>query len=55
LFFIWLASGPQEVGTLEAIKVKILLLGEESNPQNMKMELTSENDLFFHYTHRYKF
>lgn len=26
-------SGPQEVGTLEAIKVKILVLGEDGNPE----------------------
>jgi hypothetical protein len=45
------SSGPQEVGTLEAIKVKVLLLGDDSNPQHVKLELTSENDLFFHYLH----
>jgi hypothetical protein len=45
------SSGPQEVGTLEAIKVKVLLLGEDSNPQHIKLELSSENDLFFHYLH----
>lgn len=59
-------SGPQEVGTLEAIRVKILQMvgkkrafyyyyvifqGEPNNLQNVKIELTSENDLFFHYTH----
>jgi len=54
-------SGPQEVGTLEAIRVKILQLvsklsltqmkGEPNGLQNVKIELTSENDLFFHYTH----
>lgn len=44
-------SGPQEVGTLEAIKVKLLILGDNSNPQHIKIELTSENDLFFHYIH----
>lgn len=53
-------SGPQEVGTLEAIRVKILQLvsenalikqGEPGTLQNVKIELTSENDLFFHYTH----
>jgi len=43
--------GPQEVGTLESIKVKILILGEDTNPQHIKVELTSENDLFFHYVH----
>eukprot|EP00347_Sterkiella_histriomuscorum_P017734 403348200 len=45
-------NGPQEVGTLEAIRVKILVLGDDNNHiQNVKIELTSENDLFFHYTH----
>ncbi|OMJ87186.1 hypothetical protein SteCoe_11109 [Stentor coeruleus] len=44
-------SGPQEVGTLEAVKVKLLILGEDSNPRHIKMELTSENDMFFHYLH----
>jgi hypothetical protein len=43
-------SGPQEVGTLEAIKCKILVLGEETNPHHCRIELSSENDLFFHYT-----
>lgn len=43
------SRNPQEVGTLESIKVKILILGEETNPHHIKVELTSENDLFFHY------
>ena len=46
-----IGSGPQEVGTLEAIKTKVLVLGEDSNPRHVKVELTSENDLFFHYIH----
>ena len=36
-----------QVGTLEAIKVKILIMGEEQNPLTLRIELTSENDLFF--------
>mmetsp|Transcript_3028 Transcript_3028/g.7754 ORF Transcript_3028/g.7754 Transcript_3028/m.7754 type:complete len:239 (+) Transcript_3028:78-794(+) len=44
-------TSPQEVGTLEAVRCKILLRGDEQNPQHVKVELTSENDLFFHYTH----
>lgn len=44
-------TGPQEVGTLEAIRCKILALGEEQSPAHCRIELTSENDLFFHYTH----
>mmetsp|Transcript_113843 Transcript_113843/g.327128 ORF Transcript_113843/g.327128 Transcript_113843/m.327128 type:complete len:251 (-) Transcript_113843:5-757(-) len=43
--------GPREVGTLEAIRCKILALGDEQTPQHCRIELTSENDLFFHYTH----
>merc|ERR1719335_1595324 len=44
-------TGPQEVGTLEAVRCKILALGDEHSPQHCRIELTSENDLFFHYTH----
>jgi len=45
------ADSPQQVGTLEATKVKILLLGEDANPQSLRVELASEGDLFFHYMH----
>uniref|UniRef100_A0A7S1DPD2 Spindle assembly abnormal protein 6 N-terminal domain-containing protein n=2 Tax=Hemiselmis andersenii TaxID=464988 RepID=A0A7S1DPD2_HEMAN len=41
----------QEVGTLEAIKVKILVMGDVANPLTLRIELTSENDLFFHFNH----
>lgn len=41
----------RQVGTLEAIKVKILIMGEEQNPLTLRIELTSENDLFFHFNH----
>lgn len=34
------ASGPHEVGTLEAIRVKVLLLGDPSDPRAVRMELT---------------
>lgn len=27
--------------------------GEEANPQEVRIEASSENDLFFHYTHVY--
>eukprot|EP00904_Undaria_pinnatifida_P006602 jgi/Undpi1/3071/HiC_scaffold_15.g06447.m1 len=46
------ADGPQQVGTLEAIKVKVLLLGDDPAPQSVRVELSSEADLFYHYTHR---
>lgn len=45
------ASAPAEVGTLEAIRCKILCLGDDAVPQHCRIELTSENDLFFHYVH----
>jgi len=45
------ASSAQEVGTLEAIKVKLLLLGPENAPEALKIELSSETDLFFHFVH----
>lgn len=44
-------AGPQDTGTLEAIRCKILLLGDEHNPHHCKIELTSESDVFFHYVH----
>ena len=41
----------EQVGTLEALRTKILLLGNEDNPTAVRVELTSENDLFFNYSH----
>lgn len=54
--------GPQEVGTLESIRIKILIQvksffklfieiikGDIKSPTMIKIELTSEADLFFHY------
>ncbi|EFC39576.1 predicted protein [Naegleria gruberi] len=41
-----------DLGTLEAIRVKILILeGEHEDEAHVKLELTSESDLFFHYSH----
>ena len=45
------ADAPQEVGTLEAVKVKLLVLGDDAAPSAVRLELTSENDLFFNYVH----
>mmetsp|Transcript_4400 Transcript_4400/g.8323 ORF Transcript_4400/g.8323 Transcript_4400/m.8323 type:complete len:267 (+) Transcript_4400:152-952(+) len=42
----------QEVGTLEAVKVKVLANHENGVTEALKVELSSENDLFFHYTHQ---
>lgn len=43
-------SAEQEVGALEGIKVKVLTAGEENAITAVRVELSSEADLFFHYT-----
>ena len=45
------ASGPLEGGSLEVVRVKVLLLGSDELPTAIRAELTSECDLFFHYSH----
>lgn len=44
-------ESPQEVGTLEAVKVKLLMLGPENSPEALKAEVSSESNLFFHYSY----
>lgn len=41
----------RELGVLEQLRVKLLILGEDTHPLQVKIELTSDNDLFFHYVH----
>ena len=48
-------NGPQEVASFEAIRAKILILGNDSNPEQIRIELSCENDLFFHFTNEYIF
>jgi hypothetical protein len=43
-------NGPQEVASFEAIRAKILLMGDDSSPTQIRVELSCENDLFFHFT-----
>ena len=45
------SEGPSRVGTLEAIKCKMLIQGDEHQPSAVRVELSSEADLFFHYSH----
>jgi len=41
-----------DVGTLEAIRVKILIMeGDSESQAHVRLEMSSESDLFFHYTH----
>jgi len=42
-------STAQEAGTLESIRTKIMIQGELQNPNMIKLEMTSESDLFFNY------
>ena len=44
-------EAPQEVGTLEAILAKVAVQGDPAAPTAIKVELSSEADLFFHYSH----
>ncbi len=46
------AEESPEIGTLEAIKVKILVLTEEDDSvTRIRVELSSESDIFFYYAH----
>lgn len=42
---------PARPGQLELIKVKILTMGPEESPSVVRLEMSSESDLFFHYMH----
>lgn len=46
-------SGTEEArqGVLESIKVKMLMLGADDSPSSIRIEISSEADLFFHYMH----
>lgn len=43
-------SKNSDVGALEGLKVKVLTLGEENSVTSLRVELSSEADLFFHYS-----
>ena len=43
-------DGPQEVASFESIGCKVLIAGEENNISQIRIELSCENDLFFHFT-----
>mmetsp|Transcript_142632 Transcript_142632/g.251772 ORF Transcript_142632/g.251772 Transcript_142632/m.251772 type:complete len:353 (-) Transcript_142632:15-1073(-) len=40
-----------EAGALEPIRCKVLVLGSREHPENCRIELSSERDIFFHYIH----
>ena len=43
-------DGPQEMASFESIRCKVLTAGEENNIIQIRIELSCENDLFFHFT-----
>lgn len=43
-------NGPQEIASFEAIRAKVLMMGDDSSPTQIRLELSCENDLFFHFT-----
>ena len=43
---------PQEVGTLEAISCRVCVQGDTHSPSAVRLELFSEQDLFFHFSHQ---
>ncbi|EAN98497.1 hypothetical protein TCSYLVIO_004609 [Trypanosoma cruzi] len=43
-------GGNAEPGSLEGMKVKVLSFGDDHSLSTMRVEITSESDLFFHYT-----
>ena len=43
-------DGPQEVASFESLGCKVLCKGQENNINQIRIELSCENDLFFHFT-----
>ena len=41
----------EEYNSLEPLKLRLLITGDISQPQQFRIEITSENDIFFQYTH----
>eukprot|EP00347_Sterkiella_histriomuscorum_P007159 403350037 len=39
----------EDEGAFESLKLKVMILGDERQPINIKMEMTSESDIFFLY------
>ena len=44
------ANQEANVGALEGVKVKVLVKGEENSITSLRVELSSESDLYFHHT-----
>jgi Centriolar protein SAS N-terminal len=44
-------QGQSQQGVIESIKVKVLIVGADDSPSSIRVELSSEADLFFYYNH----
>lgn len=47
-----LVETSDQLGTLENIDIAVYVRGSQEEPKEVKVELMSEVDLFFHYTHK---
>lgn len=45
-----IVAGESSAGSLEPMRVKVLTNGESRNLASMRIEITTESDIFFHYT-----
>ncbi|EGR29241.1 hypothetical protein IMG5_160400 [Ichthyophthirius multifiliis] len=41
----------EDLPNLEPLRTRVFILGDEKNLQQLKLELSSDNDIFFHFTH----
>lgn len=44
-------EAPNQLGNVENLTLRIFIKGPDNNPKEVKIELQSEEDLFFHYVH----
>ncbi|KAL4504476.1 hypothetical protein ABPG72_009922 [Tetrahymena utriculariae] len=42
----------QDLENHEPLRTRIFILGDEKNPQFLKIEVSSDNDIFFHFVHK---
>lgn len=45
------SASTAQSGILEAVRVKVLVMGEDGAVQDVRVEISAESDLFFHYFH----
>jgi hypothetical protein len=40
----------EDAGALEGLKIKVVVFGDDNSPSSVRLEISSEAELFFHYT-----